>query len=334
MTNSISTDPAAIPEAKASRGFAGWVILGVAVLCVQIYTYAAWVMSPDFRPTPPGSDPMPAIAHVSIAGYELFSMLILIPVVVWFVYGVAKTGKIDITRALMVGWLSAYWLDPYLNVLRPMFTYNASAVNFGSWASHIPFWHSAGGARIAEPLLIIAPSYFYTFSTTALIAVWVMNRAEMLRPGLKWAGLLLAGFIGVWFTMELLDIVATRYMGLDAWPGSVQSLSLWGGAFYQFPIYELIFFPSPFVACAFLIRSADARGDTAIERGISAMAGPQWRRNMFRIFAFVAFCNVCNFAYTGGMALTSLAANPWPAGVPSWLADGQCGAFTGLPCKP
>lgn len=321
-TNSLSSGPAAVPLSKVNRGFVVWVVLGVIALAVQLYAYAAWIASPEFKPTLAGADPLPAIAKISILGYEFFSMLTLIPAIIWFVYGIARTGKIDPIRALMVGWLSAYWLDPFLNVLRPMFTYNAAAINFGSWASHIPFWQSPGGARIAEPLLIVAPSYFYAFPITALIALWAMRRAESLRPGLKWPGVTLAGFVGVWFSMELLDIVATRYMGLDAWPGSVRSLSLWGGTFYQFPIYELIMFPSPFVACAFLLRSGNAQGDTAIERGISELNAPQWRRNILRILAFVAFCNVCNFAYTGGMALTSLVADPWPVGVPSWLANG------------
>jgi hypothetical protein len=160
-----------------------------------------------------------------------------------------------------------------------------------------------------------------------------MRRAQTWWPGLKSVGLAFAGFAGVWLSMEILDIAATRYMGLDAWPGSIQSMSFWGGTFYQFPVYEFLLFPAPFVVCAFLVRSANADGDTAIERGISALGGPQWRRNTLRLLAFIAFCNVCNLTYTSGMALQSLIADPWPSQMPSWLQDGQCGAFTGISCQ-
>jgi len=331
---SLASEPLSVQREATSRAYLVWAGLGAVFLAVQIYVYAAWILSPDFQTTPVGPDPIPMIVRLVTIGYEITAMLLLVPVSIWFVRGLRRTGKVDTTRALMVGWLTAYWLDPFLNVFRPMFTYNASAVNYGSWAAHIPFWQSAGGARIAEPLFIIGPSYFYSFSTTCLIALWAMKCAEKLWPGLKNVGLTLAGFAGVWFSMELLDVAATRYMGLDAWPGAIRSLSFWPSSFYQFPVYEFLLFPAPFVVCAFLIRSANEDGDTFIERGISWVGAAQWRRNTLRILAFIAFCNLCNLTYTATMAVSSLAADPWPSAVPSWLQDGQCGAFTGLACHP
>ena len=337
MSNFENTISVTQPSGKAAgmaNAYVFWSIFGGFFLALQIYAYAAWIASPDFMPTPPGPDPIPPIVRYSTIGYQIFAMLSLIPALIWFVLGIRKTGKIDTTRAMMIGWLSAYWLDPFISFLRPMFVYNASAFNYGCWCTHIPFWHTPHGSRIAEPLLIIAPSYFYTFTFTALIALWAMQRARRQWPGVGNIGLALAGFAGIWLTMEVLDVVATRFMGLDGWLVSFRSVSLWAGTPYQFPIYELLLFPAPFVACAFLLYYVDADGYTVIERGLGSAGGGQWRRNGLRLLIFIAFCNLMNLAYTASMGIAATAADPWPAGVPSWLADGQCGSGTGIICQP
>jgi hypothetical protein len=337
MNNIEQTITVMPPAGKAVGGaktYVFWSVLGGIFLVLQIYAYAAWITSPDFRPTLPGPDPIPPLVRYSTIGYEIFAMATLIPALIWFVHGIWRSGKIDTTRAMMVGWLSAYWLDPFLSFLRPMFLYNASAFNYGCWCRFIPFWHTPHGARIAEPLLIIAPSYFYTFTATALIALWAMKQARRQWPGIGILGLALAGFVGIWLTMEILDVVATRFMGLDAWLGSFRAVSLWAGTAYQFPIYELVLFPAPFVACAFLLYHVDAGGYTVIERGVAGAGGGQWRRNGLRLLTFIAFCNLMNLIYTTSMGIAATAADPWPAGVPSWLMDGQCGTGTGIICQP
>lgn len=308
-----------------------WAALGALFLALQFYAYGAWILSPDFRATPVGPDPVPARARIVMDVYQWVSMLTLIVVIPWFINGIRRTGTLDTTRLFMVGWLSAYWLDPFLNFLRPMFTYNAYGFNRGCWCEHIPFWQTPNGARIAEPLLIDPPSYFYTFAGTALAALWFMRTAKARWPGLESWGMGLAGFAGVWLTMGLLDIGMTYFFHFDAWPGSFQALSFWGGTFYQFPIYEFILFPSTFVACAFLIHHADPSGRTAIERGIERVAGAR-RQTFVRVLAFIAFCNVLNLAYTSGMGLHAVWADNWPKDMPSWLANEQCGPLTGIAC--
>ncbi|MFT0170342.1 spirocyclase AveC family protein [Paraburkholderia mimosarum] len=256
----------------------------------------------------------------TIDHYQWVSVLILIPVAIWFVYGIAKSRRIDAVRLMMIGWLSAYWLDPWLDFLRPMFTYNAYARNFGCWCRFIPFWQSPH-ARIAEPILIDAPSYFYTFTGTAVVALWAMRAVRKRWPRAGNVGLTFAGFAAIWMTMGLLDIAASRFMGFDAWPGAFQRASFWGGHYYQFPVYEFLLFPSAFVASAFLLMSVDGNGYTAIERGVERLECHAVVRTALRVLAFVAFCNVLNLAYTTAMGVHAVYADPWPADMPSWLAN-------------
>lgn len=300
-----------------------WGAIGSVFLAVQLYVYGAWIRSDDFRPTLRGSDPIPDHSRWAMTIYEVLSLVSLAFAIVWFIRGIRKSGRLDSTRLMMIGWLSAYWLDPFLNFLRPMFTYNAYAFNYGCWCEFIPGWQTPNGSRIAEPLLIDAPAYFYSFAGTALLGLAVMRKAKARFPSIGVAGLTLAGFVGVWVSMGLLDIVATRYLHFDAWPGAFQQLSFWGGNFYQFPIYEFILFPSTFIACAFLLMHADASGHTAIERGIESFSSNPWVGTLLRVLAYIAFCNLLNLAYTSAMGVHALYVDAWPVDMPSWLSNEQ-----------
>jgi hypothetical protein len=141
-----------------------------------------------------------------------------------------------------------------------------------------------------------------------------------------------AAFVAIWLTMGVLDVAVTRYLHFDAWAGSFQGASFWGGRFYQFPIYEFILFPSVFVPCAFLLLHADSDGYTLIERGAKSIVQPALRTTT-RVLAFVAFCNLMNLAYTTAMGVHAVYADPWPAEMPSWLANEQCGPGTTVPCQ-
>ncbi|MCP3715372.1 spirocyclase AveC family protein [Paraburkholderia sp. CNPSo 3281] len=299
-----------------------WAALGALFAFAQFYAYVAWIRSEDFRPVELGADPIPESVKATIDHYQWVSVLLLIPVAIWFIYGIVKSRRIDAVRLMMIGWLSAYWLDPWLDFLRPMFTYNAYAVNFGCWCRFIPFWQSPH-ARIAEPVLIDAPSYFYTFTGTAVVALWAMRAVRQRWPRAGNVGLTLAGFAAIWMTMGLLDIAASRFMGFDAWPGAFQRVSFWGGHYYQFPVYEFLLFPSAFVASAFLLMSVDNNGYTAIERGVDRLECHSAVRTALRVLAFVAFCNVLNLAYTTAMGVHAVYADPWPTDMPSWLANNR-----------
>jgi len=299
-----------------------WAALGALFAFAQIRAYVAWIRSEDFRPVDLGADPIPESVKATIDHYQWVSVLILIPVLIWYVYGIVKSRRIDAVRLMMIGWLSAYWLDPWLDFLRPMFTYNAYALNFGCWCRFIPFWQSPH-TRIAEPILIDAPSYFYTFTGTAVVALWAMRAVRKRWPSAGNVRLALAGFAAIWMTMGLLDIAASRFMGFDAWPGAFQSVSFWGGHYYQFPVYEFLLFPSAFVASAFLLLSVDKNGYTAIERGVDRVEWHPAVRTALRVLAFIAFCNVLNLAYTTAMGVHAVYADPWPADMPSWLANNR-----------
>jgi hypothetical protein len=323
-------------SAQKSPGYAIflWAPLGAIFLLIQAIVFVRWASSDQFRATPVGSDPIPQLSLVGVQVYEVLSLVTLVPVLYWFINGIRQTGAIDNLRLMMIGWLSAYWLDPWLNFLRPMFTYNAYMFNRGCWCEFMPFWQSAHGSRIAEPLLVDAPAYFYTFGWTCWMAYLGMAKARVKWPGMGTAGLAFIGACCVWLTMGLLDIFATSVLYFDGWPGAFHAASFWGGTSRQFPIYEFVLFPSTFMAGAFLLLHAKADGTTVIEGGLDRLpltrSGPG--RAVARVLAFVAFANLCNLSYTTAMGVHALYVDPWPT-MPSWLANGQCGGGTGIECR-
>lgn len=309
--------------------FAG---LGALFLAVQAYVLGSWVLSPDFRPTPLGTDPLPVNIKTILDHYQTAAIVIGTAALLWFIQGIARTGRIDKWRLLMLGWLSAYWLDPWLDFLRPMFTYNSYMFNRGCWCRFIPFWQSPAGDRIAEPLIIVGSAYFWNFALACLIACAAMRWARNSRHNASWTVTILSGYVAIWATMSMLDLAATRFMGFDAWPIATRAMTFWAGRPYQFPIYEFVLFPSQFVACGLVMMSAESRtGLTLIESGLERFRGAA--QTGARILAFVALCNLSNLIYTTAIGTYARVGDGYPTHMPSWLADQQCGPQTGIACK-
>jgi hypothetical protein len=319
--------------ATVKRSVTGLIFAGVGAvfLVLQIHTFASWMLSPEFRATPVGADPVPANIKSIIDHYQIINSVVGVLALLWFIQGIIRHRGIGPVRLMMVGWLSAYWLDPWLSFLQPVFTYNAYAFNRGCWCTFMPFWQNPTGARIAEPLLVDPSSYFYNFTLVAVLAWLAMRWARKQRPNISMAALVLIGFVVIWCTMSMLDLFGTRYFGFDAWPITFRSVTLWAGQPYQFPIYEFILFPTAFVASALVLLSMGSNGLTAIESGLDQFSS--FARTALRVLVFIGFCNLTNLLYTTAFAIHGLAADPWPSNMPSWLADEQCGPKTGITCK-
>lgn len=310
-----------------------WAGLGAVFVAVQAAVYIRWVTSSDFRATPTGPDRISSTGLAMVRGFEVVSTVMAVIGLIWFIRGIYKTRRIDTPRLLMLGWLSSYWLDPWLNFLTPMFTYNSYAVNRGSWAGFIPGFHSANGNRIAEPLLINPANYFVTFTLVTFVALWAIRTVKRRRPGAPLWLVVLAGFASVWCTMSLMDVAGALIQHIDAWPGAIQGFSLHGGHYDQFPIIEFICFPTPFVIAGYLLYRRDANGLTPVERGSEQITGPRWKATAARILAVVALCNVLNLGYTTGIGtLTHYTTDHWPTDMPSYLTNGQCGGITDITC--
>ena len=91
----------------------------------------------------------------------------------------------------------------------------------------------------------------------------------------------------------VLEMALIRFTGIYAYPGSIRSLSLFAGHWYQFPIYEAIFFGGWWGLCAVLLYFKNDKGLTWVERGVEKMEfckRSNFRKGMVRAVAVIGFC--------------------------------------------
>ncbi len=118
-----------------------------------------------------------------------------------------------------------------------------------------------------------------------------------------------------------------------AYPGAVHSLSIFGGTIEQFPIYETLFWGTVWSSLSLLRFHRDERGNSFVERGIDNIPVRASGKGVVRALPITAAVNVVFLVYSIAMIWTTLLpGTSTPAGYPSYLRDGLCGAGTPYAC--
>jgi hypothetical protein len=110
---------------------------------------------------------------------------------------------------------------------------------------------------------------------------------------------------------------------------------LWGGHYYQLPIYEVILAAAWWTALAALRFFKDRRGNTVVERGVESVSTSGRRRTLLRLLALVGAANSIFLAYNiAYVFIGGLHAGPWPTDIQyrSYLVDNLCGPGTTYAC--
>lgn len=307
-----------------------WAAIGALLVLLQAWIYGSWILSDKFVPTDPGLDPLPRASAIGLFIFQCLSGVTLTATVLYFGRTLVRREPLAPMQVLMLGWLFTFWQDPWLNMFRPNFTYNAHLLNFGSWSEFIPGWLSPHGSRVPEPILINFSAYVFQLPLSCLFGWWAMRKAKARFPAWGGVRLFAAGFAA----MALLDlgqeILATRVVHYDAWPGAVGP-KLWEGEFYQIPLYEFLFFPLVLAASSALYYFRDDKGRMVVERGVDRLRVGGGLRDLLRVLAVTTFANLMNLGYALVMAVLSLYSDPWPQ-MPSWLRDNVCGQGTAYEC--
>ena len=207
-------------------------------------------------------------------------------------------------------------------------------MNFGAWTAGIfPGWTAPNSQLIAERVLIIFWSWAL-FAITATMLVCTGMRAAMRRfPSLGLAGAIFAAFVvpAIW---DLIGETVFIRSGLCSYPGSIQSLSLWGGHYYQFPLHESATLGLALTMTMLLRYFRNDRGETWVERGIEQLTVMRPAKELMRFLAVVGFVNVAiMFCRTIPVQWIDTHADPYPEDLPSYLQNNSfCGPCTGYEC--
>lgn len=307
--------------------FMGWVIFN-------------WVTAPYFGPTtlPPGIE-VPLQFKIGGHAVEIGMSLVWM----YFIYTqlikpIRQTGQPNTLGLLGIGFFFAIFWDPSMNLIQQGCVYNPYLFNMGFLSAEIPGWMSPNGQRLPEPLLAWAGGYPGFLIWGCLFGLAAMRWTKARFPGINNVKLSIAGVVATMLFDTVLEILLIRVTGIYAYPGSIRALSLWGGHWYQFPIYEGLLFGGWWGLCTVLLYFKDDKGLTWVERGVEKLdmcKRSNFRKGMVRAIAIVGFCQVIElFIYVMPMAVITANADPFPDDTPAFftVGTGMCGPGTGTAC--
>jgi hypothetical protein len=327
-----ATDPAAARplHTESIRPVVAWAVFGAAWLALQLYTYTAWILGPNFKPAPTGDDPIPDLVLFYVRLFETLSIVSTLAVGWWLWRTCKRDGRLSIEAIVAIAWTPLWWWDGVYNWPRTLFMYNAYFVNRGNWGAEIPGWVNPTGHLLAEPILFVGLMYFYIPVAIGAIVAAVLRRSKSRWPTIGMAGLITIGLAGC-MTLDLLLEAVWVHTHLYAYSGTVHAWSIWGGTTHQFPVYEAVFWGSVWASTGFLLYFRDDRGRTIVERGLERVKAARLHTPL-RILAVGGFFNFMFALYSAIMWFISFSMDATPAGYPSWLRTGQCGEGTQYEC--
>lgn len=317
-----------------------WAGIGALMLIFMLYTVYQWVSAPYFGPTELAEGvEVPLNFKIGVRTVEII-MPIFWLIMIWYqiIKPIRQSGQPTTLGLLSVAFFCAIFWDPSMNWIQQGCVYNPYAFNLGFLSGEIPGWMSPRPNLLPEPLIAWAGGYpgFLAMMTVGGLAImkWVKRR----HPGISNIRLSVIGIVSAMIVDMVIESLLIRFSGIYAYPGSIRALSLWGGHWYQFPIYEALLFGGWVGCTSVLLFFKDDKGHTWVERGVEKInlcKKSNARQTLVRFLAILGFCQVVEIIiYVLPMPLITANADPFPDDTPAFFMQGtgMCGPGTGLSC--
>ena len=321
--------------AQPTKAVIGWAVFGGLWMAMVVGVIGHWLLTDDLQATPHGATRPPDwqifMAHfwevVVLAGLGWTAWrLILRP---W-----RRGHRIPLDGMLMIAFMTAWFQDVPLNYSQNWFTYNTAFTNWGSWAGSIPGWIAPRSGLVPEPVLFALGGYPFVIFGATIVMCGALQRCQARWPHLRKSHLIGITFISMVVFDLVLEVVWLR-MGLYAYPGAIEWLTLFHGHYYQFPIYEALVFGGTLTAWTSLRFFRDDKGRTIAERGVDEVRASARGRSGLRLLAVIGAVNaIFLLTYNIPINFFGLHSSPWPEDIQkrSYLTDGLCGPGTEYAC--
>lgn len=341
MNNANKTNPGIrdVAGSDPAAPVKAWAFIGCLFLAFMFWVTYNWVTAPYFGPTElaPGVE-VPLNFKIGVWAVTIGMGLVWL-YLIWsqIITPIRKTGQPNTLGLLGIAFFVAIFWDPSMNWIQVGCVYNPYAPNLGFLSAEIPGWLSPNGHRLPEPLLTWAGGYpgFLLWMTFGGLAAMRFLKARF--PGISNIALSAAGIVTAMVVDLVLESLLIRFSGIYAYPGAIRALSLWGGHWYQFPLYECLF--GAWVGCtSVLVYFKDDKGRTWVERGVEKLdmcKNSNFRQSIVRLVAIIGFCSVVEvILYVLPMPLITANADPFPEDLPAFFTTGagMCGPETGIAC--
>lgn len=295
----------------------GWAALGAVCLALQAYVLVRWAADGGYRlvdvPGEGGAErghrrvldiAFPALSAAGVVGLAL-----------WLYRRCRAERRVSFDALLFAGVLFAGWLSPLMNWFHPVLVSNTHVWGaVGSWGPYMPGWQGSAPGMEAE-----LPLVTFSVCSTALLGVLACCHV-LARARDRWPGVRPWQLVGVAVaTAVALDLSepAISLIGLSVWSKALPEVSLWSGAWYQFPLYQLLTaaLASGFLSALRFFR--DERDETLVERGAWRLPGRV--RLWARFLAVVGGVHVVMGGYTALHVLLSLVGGQPPDELPGFF---------------
>ncbi|ORW99877.1 hypothetical protein AWC29_26300 [Mycobacterium triplex] len=313
-----------------------WAALGAVYLVFMVAVLTNWVLGPLFKTVPVGPTPVPTFMKVAVVFFEVISIPAILACFYFMVVKpLRRDGKLSVDGALTIAFATVWFQDPLSAYSGTWFTYNAWALNYGSWVNSVPFatGKAAPGAMLVEPILIVPGAYVYCFVVAMFAGSWVMRTARKRWPSLSAVNL---GVICV-IAMFAFDIVleGVMFMPLGIWEYPGGHFNIFPNTYHKFPLTEMLTAGSAFASVAILRFFKNDRGETLADRGLESLKVSDRRKSLLRALAMIGFVNMLFFGlYNVANTWTATRMADWPADLQkrSYLTNGLCGEGTDQMC--
>ncbi|AIJ21310.1 spirocyclase AveC family protein [Amycolatopsis methanolica] len=311
-------------------------IVGAIFLALTMYCWADWLFSGDAKAAPLGPTPIPGWLRNSALIWQIgFGAGGLAVLYFFLIRPWVREGRLTFDGMMVLCWLQLWALqDPLANYTVQIFNYNAVLFNRGCPQCHLPGWQSPHGERMAEPLVLGPGLYLVGLFLIVLLCNHIMSLAKRRWPRLGTVGLIVVAIVFMGVVDFVLEIIWIR-TGLYHMGGSMRSMSLFAGEWYQVPLYEMFLWGTTWGLLACVRYFRNDRGETIAERGAAEIAGGQRKKAAVRLLALCGVMNLIMFVlFTLPWQWFGLHTDDYPQGIldRSYMTNGMCGQGSEYAC--
>ncbi|WP_330255537.1 spirocyclase AveC family protein [Nocardia sp. NBC_00565] len=281
-----------------------WLTLGVLAVALQTWVYTRWAMDGRWRPSFSRPPSLPNINAFALRLLEAFTIASTIVCIIFVIHEWRRQGRPDFDAAALIGYTSTMWLDVLCG--GPV-QWNSYSIHVATWFNYMPGLTDITAPDPFTPVFspngLGYPAMMIPVLIGYMLTKLVLRKREHWGRTRRFAVALVFG-IFLQFLVEITFIQAGTY-SMNNYSTLAQSLSLWGGHWYQIAAPDTIVLGGLATAPLIHMRMTWRSGGTPfISRGL-----PDTRTRLggfLQILCAIGWCNLTIAVWMGVAHLMSI----------------------------